>query len=160
MHNALSILNLSQNSHIFSAPSFKRFDIPTISEEEKTNVRTVEISLGKSLYINFGLELDQQQKMIQMIQGQSKDFAWDYSDMKGIHPDTCIHHIYTNDQIRPVMQPQRIMNPSLKDIVKEELQKLLHVNFIYPISKNKWVSPLVIVPKKNGKWRICVDSGS
>jgi hypothetical protein len=49
------------------------------------------------------------------------------------------------------------MNPTLKDIVKEELQKLLHLNFIYPISDSKWVSPLVILPKKNDKWRICVD---
>jgi hypothetical protein len=49
------------------------------------------------------------------------------------------------------------MNPSLKDIVKGEIQKLLEVNFIYPISGSKWVSPLVIVPKKNGKWHICVD---
>ena len=92
-----------------------------------------------------------------MIQGQYDAFSWDYSDMKGIHPDTCMHHIYTNDQIRPVRQPQRRMNLSLKDIVKEELQKLLHANFIYPILDRKWVSPLVIVPKKNGKWRICVD---
>jgi hypothetical protein len=49
------------------------------------------------------------------------------------------------------------MNPTSKDIVKEELQKLLNANFIYPISDNKWVSPLVIVPNKNGKWRVCVD---
>jgi hypothetical protein len=49
------------------------------------------------------------------------------------------------------------MNPALKDIVREELQKLLDVNFIYPIFDSKWVSPLVIVPKKNGKWHICVD---
>lgn len=77
--------------------------------------------------------------------------------MKGIHPDTSIHYIYTNDQIRPIRQPQRRMNPSLKDIVKEELQKLLYVSFIYPISNSKWVSPLVIVPMKNVKWRICVD---
>jgi len=42
-------------------------------------------------------------------------------------------------------------------VVKAELQKLLDVNFIYPISNSKWVSPLVVVPKKNGKWRICVD---
>ena len=49
------------------------------------------------------------------------------------------------------------MNPTLKDIVKEELQKLLNVNFIYLISDSKWVSPLVVVPKKNGKWKICVD---
>eukprot|EP00253_Pinus_taeda_P025075 PITA_25075 len=49
------------------------------------------------------------------------------------------------------------MNPTLKDIVKEELQKLLDAGFIYPISDNEWVSPLVLVPKKKGKWRICVD---
>jgi hypothetical protein len=49
------------------------------------------------------------------------------------------------------------MNPALKDIVKEELQKLLRANLIYPISDSQWVSPLVIVPKKNGKWGICVD---
>eukprot|EP00253_Pinus_taeda_P008589 PITA_08589 len=49
------------------------------------------------------------------------------------------------------------MNPTLKDIVKEELQKLQDAGFIYPISDSEWVSPLVLVPKKNGKWRICVD---
>jgi hypothetical protein len=49
------------------------------------------------------------------------------------------------------------MNPILKEAVKEELQKLLKVGFIYPISDNQWDSPLVIAPKKNGKWRICVD---
>eukprot|EP00253_Pinus_taeda_P008680 PITA_08680 len=39
----------------------------------------------------------------------------------------------------------------------EELQKFLDAGFIYPISDSEWVSPLVLVPKKNGKWRICVD---
>ena len=34
---------------------------------------------------------------------------------------------------------------------------MLTTNFIYPISDSKWVSPLVIVPNKNGKWRVCVD---
>ena len=49
------------------------------------------------------------------------------------------------------------MNPAIKDIVKEELQKLLDAGFIYPISDSESVSPLVLVPKKNGKWRICVN---
>ena len=49
------------------------------------------------------------------------------------------------------------MNLALKHIVKEELQKLLDAGFIYPTSENEWVSPLVLVPKKNGKWTICVD---
>ena len=59
--------------------------------------------------------------------------------------------------ISPIKNPQRRMNPALKDIVKEELQKLLTIGFIYPILNSKWVSPLVVVPKKvTGKWHICV----
>ena len=70
--------------------------------------------------------------------------------MKGLDPLLCTHHIYTDKDMHPVRQPQRILNPHLKEIVKEELQKLLDVNFIYPISDRKWVSPLVVVPKKIG----------
>ena len=77
--------------------------------------------------------------------------------MKGIDPQLCTHHIYIENDAIPVRQPQRRLNPHLKDVVKAELQKLLDVNFIYPISDSKWVSPLVVVPKKNGKWRIYVD---
>jgi hypothetical protein len=77
--------------------------------------------------------------------------------MKGIHPNTCIHHIYTQGGVTHVRKPQRRMNPTLKHIVKEEIQNLLNAIFIYPISEIKWVSLLVVVPKKvTGKWRICV----
>jgi len=77
--------------------------------------------------------------------------------MKGIHPNLCTHRIYLKDGYKPVRQPQRCMNPALKELVKDELQKLLSANFIYPISDSQWVSPLVIVPKNNGKWGVCVD---
>lgn len=49
------------------------------------------------------------------------------------------------------------MNLTLKNIIKDELQKLFYVGFIYPISDSQWMSPLFIVPKNNGKWRIFVD---
>ena len=77
--------------------------------------------------------------------------------MKGVHHSVCTHHIYIKEGCKPIHEPQRRMNPTLKDIVKEELQKLLDAVFIYPISDSEWVSPLVLVPKKNAKWRICVD---
>jgi len=84
-------------------------------------------------------------------------FDWNYKEIKGVHPLVCTHHIYIKEGCNPVCQPQRRMNPTLKDIVKEELQKLLDVGFIYPISNSEWVPPLVLVLKKNGNWRICVD---
>jgi len=49
----------------------------TISGEEYSVVQIVEISSEKSLYINFILKSDQQQKLIKMIQGKSGAFAWD-----------------------------------------------------------------------------------
>ena len=81
----------------------------------------------------------------------------EYQDMYGIHPDTCTHHIYIKQGSHAIWQPQWRLNPTLHDVVKEELQKLLNVGFIYPISDSRWVSPLVVLPKKNGKWHIFVD---
>ena len=71
--------------------------------------------------------------------------------MQGIHPYTCTHHIYIEENVKPIRQQHIRMNPMLKEIVKEELQKLLKVDFIYPISDSQWIYPLVVVPKKNGK---------
>lgn len=42
-------------------------------------------------------------------------------------------------------------------MVKEEIDKLLEIGFIYPVPYSEWVSPIVVVPKKNGKIRICQD---
>jgi len=74
--------------------------------------------------------------------------------MQGIHLDTCTHLIYIDNNVKPDRQPQRIMNPMLNEMVKEELQKMIKVDFIYPILDSHCVSPLAIVPKNNGKRRI------
>ena len=124
---------------------------------EEFGSSTIEIFPGKTLNINKNLERSQQGELTKILQKHSTAFAWEYTDMKGIDPKTCIHHIYIEENSRPIRQPQRRMNPNLREIVKEELQKLLNVNFIYPISDSRWVSPLAIVPKKNGKWRVCID---
>lgn len=78
-------------------------------------------------------------------------FAWNYNDMKGLDSNLCTHRIFINNEYNPIRQPQRRVNPTLREIVKDELQKLLHASFIYPISDSQWVSPLVIVPKKGCK---------
>lgn len=141
------------NLHSFQTTFQNIFPIHSITN---TQSKTLEISPGKTLNIGTHLDSSQEEKMIQLLRKYQKAFAWDYTNMHGIHPETCTHHIYTDSNIKPVRQPQRRMNPMLQDIFREELQKLLKVNFIYPISDSQWVSPLVVVPKKNGKWRICV----
>ena len=49
------------------------------------------------------------------------------------------------------------MNPNYAARVKEEIDKLFKTRFIRPVKQDTWLSPIVVVPKKNGKIRMCVD---
>ena len=70
--------------------------------------------------------------------------------MKGISPSYCMHKIHMEEDFKPVAQPQRCLNPIMKEVVKKEVQKLLEVGIIYPISDSAWASPVQVVPKKGG----------
>jgi hypothetical protein len=77
-------------------------------------------------------------------------------ELKGISKTLCEHKIEPMVNVQPVKQKQYNMNPNYALRVREDLDKLLDVRFIYPIGTTRWLSPLVIMPKKNGKLRICV----
>jgi hypothetical protein len=64
-----------------------------------------DISPGKLLHINSGLDGDQQEQLVIVLKDQSRAFIWEYTNMQGIHLDTCIHHIYTQEEVTPVMKP-------------------------------------------------------
>ena len=61
-----------------------------------------------------------------------------------------MHHIYLEENENPMRQPQRRLNPLVKDVVRNEVLILLDVDIIYHISNSSWVSPTQVVPKKNG----------
>ena len=49
------------------------------------------------------------------------------------------------------------MNPHYAKRVRAELDKVLGAGFIRPVKTTSWLSPIVVVPKKNGQLRVCVD---
>jgi hypothetical protein len=87
-------------------------------------------------------------------------FAWNYKELKRIPRQICEHMIELMVDARPIKQKQYKMHLNYALKAREYLDKLLDIRFIYPIESTQWISPLVIVPKKNGKWKICVDIGS
>jgi len=84
-------------------------------------------------------------------------FAWSYIDLKGVPPDICQHWIILEDGAILIRQRQHRLNRKYSLLVKEKLDKLLKVGFIYRIPHSEWVSPIVMVPKKNGKIQKCQD---
>ncbi|MCO5583693.1 hypothetical protein L7F22_037606 [Adiantum nelumboides] len=67
------------------------------------------------------------------------------------------HHINLKDGAKPVVQQLRRLGVIQQDALLSEVSKLLNVGFIYPVEDSERVSPIVMTPKKNGKWRVCVD---
>lgn len=76
--------------------------------------------------------------------------GWQISDLKVISPAYYMHKIHLKVEYKPVVQPQRRLNPTMKEVVKKEVLKLLEAGMIYPISDSSWVSPVHVVPKKGG----------
>ena len=61
-----------------------------------------------------------------------------------------MHCIMLEEDCKTSREHQRRINPILSEVVKKEVEKLLEAGIIYPISDSKWVSPVHVVPKKEG----------
>jgi hypothetical protein len=121
------------------------------------------------------LNKEQEGKLLCVLRYHKLALGWTIADIKGISPLICTHNIYLEDDCKTSREPQRRLNPTMKDVVKNEVIKLLDAGIIYPISDSKWVSPTQVVPKKSGitvvknandeliptrlvtGWRMCID---
>ncbi|RDX66973.1 hypothetical protein CR513_54204, partial [Mucuna pruriens] len=96
------------------------------------------------------LNQEQEDKLLEVLRQHKKAIGWKLSDLPGINPSICMHRILMEEEIKPIRQQQRRLNPTLLDVVKKEVTKLLAAGIIYPISDSQWVSPVQVVPKKSG----------
>ncbi|RVW61754.1 Retrovirus-related Pol polyprotein from transposon 17.6 [Vitis vinifera] len=100
--------------------------------------------------ISSSLTSHQENCLMEVLKRCKKAIGWQISDLKGISPLVCTHHIYMEEEAKPIRQLQRRLNPHLQEVVRAEVLKLLQAGIIYPISDSPWVSPTQVVPKKSG----------
>jgi hypothetical protein len=127
-----------------------------------TNSACIDMNLGtdndpKNIKIYSGLDSKLLKEWLQFFKDTKDVFAWTYKDLKGVPPEICQHQIVLESNAKPVRQRQYRMNPKYSLMVKEEIDKLLECGFIYLVPYSEWVSPIIVVPKKNEKLRICVN---
>jgi len=129
----------------------------------------------KPVILSSLLTTDEEEQVIEVLKLNQEAIGWQLSDLKRISPTYCMHRIHMEADFKPIAQPQRRLNLAMKEVVKKEVQKLLEVGMIYPISDSTWVSPVQMVPKKSGVtivhnekneliptrtiigWRMCID---
>src|SRR3954462_10183607 len=100
--------------------------------------------------VNASLKPEDEEKLLRTLRKYKRALGWTISDIKGISPAICTHKILMEDEFKPVVQPQRRLNPAMQGVVRKEVVKLLDAGIIYLISDSEWVSPIHCVPKKGG----------
>jgi hypothetical protein len=125
------------------------------TELEELNIGTAE----DPRYMLIAKELDTEfkEQLTHVLWTYKDVFAWSYEDMKGLNLEFYHHKINLAKDAIPVQQWRYCLNPNYAATVKEEIDKLLRVGFIRPVKWATWLSPIVVVLKKNGKLRVCVD---
>ena len=77
--------------------------------------------------------------------------------MKGIHPSIASHKLNVLPTARPIRQKVKRFHSNRQKIIRMEIDKLLESGFIREVDYPDWWANIVVVPKKEGKSRVCVD---
>jgi hypothetical protein len=92
-----------------------------------------------------------------LVQDYRDVFVFTYDELKAYKEDVFQHTIPLKDDTKPFRQKLRRINPKLAPLVQAELKKMLDAGIIAPTRHSSWCSNLVVVRKKNGGIRLCID---
>lgn len=67
-----------------------------------------------------------------MLKEFKSTLGWSIYDIRRINLSICMHKILMEDSYAPYLDRQRILNPTMKKIIRAEIHKLLNVGIIYP----------------------------
>ena len=133
-----------------------------IEKGETTSPQTLEAGSEKSqiehllpLLDNVSDRLDggQRERILDLVLRYQHIFATPDGELG--HTTLVDHTIDTGDS-RPIKQPPRRMPPLQRELADREVDKMLEKGFIEP-SDSPWASPIVLVTKKDGSTRFCID---
>jgi ribonuclease HI len=95
--------------------------------------------------------------LVDFLRANAEIFAWSPSDMPGIPRDVVEHSLDIRAGARPVKQHLRCFDEEKRRAIGEEVHKLMATRFIKEVFHPEWLANPVLVKKKSGKWRMCVD---
>ena len=99
------------------------------------------------------LTREQQDRLIEVLNEFKDIFASSNKPFGRVH-DT-VHGIDTGDA-KPISQGLRPSGPAAREVARQEVEDMLEKGVIQPC-RSPWASPIVLVKKKDGSTRFCVD---
>src|SRR3954453_15712498 len=133
----------------------ERAILPHKEPLEKINLGSEEDK--KEVTIGSLLDTDVKSKLTDLLKEYVDVFAWSYQDMPGLDTNIVQHYLPLKPECPPVKQKLRRTHPDMANKIKVEVQKQLDGGFLVTSEYPQWLANIVLVPKKYGKVRICID---
>jgi hypothetical protein len=141
---------------------FNHNDVPYKSDKKEKDPAVHEHNIRSQnhpKFINLSVELtvDQKFEYCSIMKEFTNVFSWKYCDMKTYDPEVIQHKIPLKKDIIPFKQKLRPISPLLLSVIEREIKKLLDAKIIIPLRYSQSIANLVIMRKKNGEIRLCVE---
>jgi hypothetical protein len=101
--------------------------------------------------------LPEEERLLSYLNRNKDVFAWSTLDLIDISLTIIEHSLGIDSTVRPKKQKLRKMSDEKTKAAKAEIHCLLEAKFIESIAYPTWLANVIMVQKKNGKWRMCID---
>ena len=110
-------------------------------------------------FFQVGSQLPRQEReeLIEFFKQNIDVFAWNTYEALGVDLEFICHHLNVNPLVAPKKQLPRCLSKEDAEAVRQEVAKLKQAGAIKEIFYPQWLANTVVVKKKSGKWRVCVD---
>jgi hypothetical protein len=98
-----------------------------------------------------------EERLISCLSRNKDVFAWSALDLVRVSRTIIEHSLGIDPSVRPKKQRLRKMSDEKTVAAKAEVHRLLEANVIEPVAYPTWLANVVMVQKKSGKWRMCID---
>ena len=131
----------------------------TAKEIECEDLVKVTIGDDPEKFFQIGSQLPQKEReeLVEFLKQNMDVFAWNAYEAPRVNPEFICHHLNVNPSIIPKKQPPQRPSKEHAETVREEVTRLKQAGAIKEVFYPKWLANTVVVKKKSGKWRVCVD---
>ena len=131
-----------------------------LTEQAKCeDLETIIVGDDPEKFFQIGAQLPplEKEEVIEFLRRNIDVFAQNAYEAPGVDPSFFYHHLNINPSVTPKKQPHRRSSKDHSDVVRDKVINLKQARAIKEVFYSEWLANTMLVKKKNGKWRMCVD---